>query len=233
MSQAKIQRAMLETVALALGPALCQQVAFVGGCTTALFLTDAFALGQVRHTEDVDLIVGVLGHGQWYGLQQQLRERGFKDDASQDAPICAMRWQGLRVDFMPDDAKVLGFGNRWYRAALESATPYSLSADTSIRLVLPAYFMATKLEAYLGRGMHDPEGSQDIEDLLNLFDGRAAIVQEMTHSTAELKAFFAGQLASLLGQRGFERAVEGTARGNRVREDLIFARIEAVIRGCG
>jgi predicted nucleotidyltransferase len=232
MSQAKIQRAMLEAVALALGDDLRQQVAFVGGCTTALFLTDAFSLEQVRHTEDVDLIVGVLGHGQWYGLQQQLRNQGFTDDMSQHAPICAMRWHGLRVDFMPDDPKVLGFSNRWYPEALRTASPFALSAACTIRLVQPAYFMATKLEAFLGRGQHDPESSQDIEDLLNLFDGRAAIVPEMIDASAELKTFFADQLTQLLAQRGFERAIEGTARGQRSREDLIFSQIEAVIAGC-
>jgi len=34
---------MLEVVAQALGQQLCQEVAFVGGCTTALLLTDEFA----------------------------------------------------------------------------------------------------------------------------------------------------------------------------------------------
>lgn len=232
MSQAKIQRAMLEVVATALGATLRQQVAFVGGCTTALFLTDAFSLEQVRHTKDVDLIVGVLGHGQWYGLQQQLRNQGFTDDTSPDAPICAMRWQGLRVDFMPDDPKVLGFSNRWYPEALKTASPFALSDACTIRLVQPACFMATKLEAFLGRGQHDPESSQDIEDLLNLFDGRATIVAEMVASSPAMRAFFAEQLTALLAQRGFERAIEGTARGQRQREDQIFARIEAVIAGC-
>ncbi len=47
---------MLETVAQALGRDLCQEVAFVGGCTTALLLTDEFSREEVRYTEDVDLV---------------------------------------------------------------------------------------------------------------------------------------------------------------------------------
>lgn len=228
MSQAKIQRVMLETVASALGPALCAQVAFVGGCTTALFLTDAAALHQVRHTEDVDLIVSVLGYGQWHQLQQQLRAQGFRDDPGTDGPICAMWLQGLRVDFTPDDSAVLGFSNQWYPPALKTATAYPLSDTCCMRLVRPEYFIATKLEAWLGRGNDDPEGSQDIEDLLTLFDGRAEIVQDLAMAEPGLRQWCAAQLQALCNKRGFERAIEGTARGNRQREDLIHARIAAI-----
>ncbi len=229
MSQAKIQRLMLETVANALGPELRGQVAFVGGCTTALFLTDAAALHQVRHTEDVDLIVSLLGYAQWHQLQQQLRTQGFRDDPASDGPICAMWLQGLRVDFTPDDPAVLGFSNRWYRAAFKTAFDFQLSDACRIRLIRPEYFIATKLEAWLGRGNQDPEGSQDTEDLLSLFDGRAEIVQELAMADPELRQWCAGQLQALCKMRGFERAIEGTARGDRQREDLIHARIGAAV----
>lgn len=56
------QRAMLRQVAEALGEELREQVAFVGGCTTGLLLTDAFTREQVRSTDDVDLIVHVISH---------------------------------------------------------------------------------------------------------------------------------------------------------------------------
>ncbi len=229
MNQASIQRMMLETVASALGPDLCAQVAFVGGCTTALFLTDAAALHQVRHTEDVDLIVSVLGYGQWHQLQQQLRAQGFRDDPGTDGPICAMWLQGLRVDFTPDDPAVLGFSNQWYPAALKTATEFHLSDACSIRLVRPEYFVATKLEAWLGRGNQDAEISQDIEDLLTLFDGRAEIVQDLATAEPALRQWCVEQLTTLHSQRGFERAIEGTARGNRQREALIHARIAATV----
>ena len=44
---------MITLVAEALGSELLQQMAFVGGCTTGLLLTDAFSQEQVRHTDDV------------------------------------------------------------------------------------------------------------------------------------------------------------------------------------
>ena len=51
----------------------------------------------------------------------------------------------LRVDFMPDDPAILGFSNRWYRQALDTAQDFLPSPGRCIRLVTPAYFVATKL----------------------------------------------------------------------------------------
>jgi hypothetical protein len=63
---------MIATVAEALGEVLLQEVAFVGGCTTGLLLTDDFSKEQVRHTDDADLIVHVVNHAGMLGLQAQL-----------------------------------------------------------------------------------------------------------------------------------------------------------------
>ena len=79
MSISELQKQMVGSVAEALGPELRAEVAFVGGCTTAFLLTDEFVLEQVRHTEDVDLIVHVMGHPGFHALQQALRAKGFKD----------------------------------------------------------------------------------------------------------------------------------------------------------
>ncbi|CCG88018.1 hypothetical protein [Erwinia piriflorinigrans] len=76
--QAKQQQRMLVEVAGALGPDLVKQVTFVGGCTTALLLTDEVTAEQVRHTDDVDLIVHVISYASYHALQDKLKERGSK-----------------------------------------------------------------------------------------------------------------------------------------------------------
>ena len=88
---------------------------------------------------------------------------------------------------MPDDPDVLGFSNRWYEDALNSATEFELQKGTIIRLVTPAYFLATKFEAYIGRGNNDPLSSHDIEDILNVVDGRPSIVDEIKSVSNELQ----------------------------------------------
>lgn len=57
-------KGMIETVARALGDDLLKEVAFVGGSTTGLLITDEFTREEVRYTDDVDLIVNVVGYAQ-------------------------------------------------------------------------------------------------------------------------------------------------------------------------
>jgi predicted nucleotidyltransferase len=228
-----LQKWMVGKVAEALGPDLREQVAFVGGCTTSFLLTDEFVLEQVRHTEDVDLIVHVMGYPGFHALQQALRAKGFKDmppDPEENAPVCAMTIGDLRVDFMPDDPQVLGFSNRWYGDALKTAMPYELSDDLFIRLVNPPYFIATKLEAYKGRGKGDTLSSHDIEDLLTLIDGRESLIDEVKTAPEELRSYLAEEFSQLLQDTNFEYAVNSQAGGNAEREEILFERIETLTR---
>ena len=71
--------AMLETVAEALDDDLCQQMVFVGGCSTAVLITDEITLQEVHATDDVDLIIGLNGMAQWMQLQKTLNKKGFTE----------------------------------------------------------------------------------------------------------------------------------------------------------
>ena len=115
-------RAMLLEVAQALPDSLRDQMAFVGGSTTALLITDDIVKQGVRFTEDVDLILNARGRGQWMKVQQQLRDHGFRESPEDDV-ICRMRLGSLIVDFMPDDKTILGFTNRWYCLLYTSPSP--------------------------------------------------------------------------------------------------------------
>jgi predicted nucleotidyltransferase len=137
---------ILELTVERLGP-LADQVVFLGGCATGLLLTDA-AAPAIRATRDVDVIVEVGSLADYHRLSKRLRKRGFQEDQSPDAPIC--RWTatgGLLLDVMPTRSEILGFGNRWYAPALESAMSAKLPSGVAIRLVTAPYFLATKLDA--------------------------------------------------------------------------------------
>ncbi|MFV0455628.1 MAG: hypothetical protein ACK5NQ_11665 [Pseudomonas sp.] len=221
---------MLRQVAQALGPDFRQQMTFVGGCTTGLLLTDAFTREQVRSTDDVDLIVHVMGPVGFASLQEQLSLRGFRLSGLQeddDFPICAMKLGDLRVDFMPDDDS-LGFSNRWYKDAMATSTPYELDEETIINLVSPVYFVATKLEAWKGRGRGDALSSRDIEDILNLIDGRPELLDEIQVAADEVRRYVGLEIARLLSDTNFEYAVSAQARGDRDRENLLFERLEVL-----
>lgn len=134
---------MLKTVAVALGDELRQRLVFVGGCTTALYITDPVTLEGVRATDDVDLIVDLAGFAEWAELMDQLRERGFTQSPD-DNVICRMRLGELKVDFMPDDEAILGFSNRWYAKGIETAVPAELEETVVIRRLTPPLFVAAK-----------------------------------------------------------------------------------------
>lgn len=119
-------------IADALGD-LRDKVVFVGGCTAGLLLTDSAAEG-IRATKDVDAIVEAATLSQYYELESRLPALGFVRDADTDV-IC--RWKhaasGVLFDLMPIDPSVLGFSNRWYPEAAQTATRVRLTVELTFR----------------------------------------------------------------------------------------------------
>lgn len=220
--------AMLEAVAVGLGDELRTQMVFVGGCTTALFITDPVTLEDVRATDDVDLIVDLAGRAGWAVLQDVLFQKGFTVSA-EDEVICRMRLGDLKVDFMPDDPAILGFSNRWYELGLDTAENHVLREDLEIKLLTPPLFLATKLEAFLGRGNDDPIGSHDLEDVLIVVDGREELVDEVSHADAGVRSFIAAQLQALMEHYDYDSFIDGNVRGPEGRADIVRNRLAALV----
>ncbi|WP_237613620.1 hypothetical protein [Pseudomonas syringae] len=220
---------MLEIVAQALGQDLCQEVAFVGGCTTALLMTDELSREDVRYTDDVDLVVHLTGYAQWQRLVEQLQQKGFRQ--AQDEVICRMRLGELKVDFMPEDdetADLLGCNNRWFKDGLANAQPYELPSGCHIRLFTPPYFLGSKLDAYAGRGAPDLLGSQDLEDILNLVNGREELAREVGEAEPGLRTYLAQALVPLLTDNDFGYLIQDAARGDQDREQIIWQRLQHI-----
>ena len=132
-----------------------------------------------------------------------------------------MKLDDLRVDFMPDDDS-LGFSNRWYKDAMATSTPYDLDQETTIQLVSPVYFVATKLEAWRGRGRGDPLVSQDIEDILNLIDGRPELHDEIQSASEEVRNYIRHEIGQLLSHPDIEYAVDSQSGGDTDRANLLL-----------
>lgn len=165
---------MLKKVVSKLTPSLREKIVFVGGCTTCLFVDDV-SQEEIRSTEDVDLIISVLTHGEYRHFQEELKSCGFKELGLEDeeGPICRMKLENILIDLMPTNA-ILGFENKWYPIAFETAENYPLD-EFIIKLIHPIYF----LEAYNNRGNRDILGSKDLEDILIVLDGRNQIYEEL------------------------------------------------------
>jgi hypothetical protein len=146
---------LIECVADGLGEAFLAEVAFVGGCTTAMLVTDAAVLDDIRFTDDVDLVIELAGISAWQHLIERLATKNFKI-TGEDEVNCRFRFNDVVVDVMPSDPAVLGYANRWFVEGLARADKFTLPSGAVIQIFKPAYFLATKLEAFSGRGEGDP-----------------------------------------------------------------------------
>jgi hypothetical protein len=199
-------RALFESVVHLLGPVL-DDLVFVGGCTTGLFVTDPAAAG-IRPTKDVDAIVDVTSYAEYTSLAERLRGLQLREDTTPGAPLCRWRRDAMIVDVMPIDEKALGFSNRWYPAAVDTALVHRI-AGHDVRVVTPALFLATKLEAFRGRGGGDMYASHDLEDIVTVIDGRPEIIADVGAAGADVRAAIASDVRSLLDDADFREALAG------------------------
>ena len=199
MKSYELNLLQLEKVALALGK-LLPRVTFVGGCTTVLLVDEAAYFG-VRETDDVDVIVDVVSHVEYHKFGKALRKLGFREDI--DGPIC--RWLldsdigTLKLDVMPIKDEILGFSNHWYGAAIKESLAISLPNGMVIQVISPSYFIATKFEAFAGRGKGN-FFSHDLEDIIFVMENRQGLILELMDCSKELKDYFAIQATLLLNE---------------------------------
>jgi len=131
---------------------------------------------------------------------------------------------------MPADPSVLGFSNRWYRDAVETAQTFRI-AGHAVRIVTPALLMATKLEASHGRGGDDVHTSHDLEDIVAVIDGRPAIVDDVAGAAAAVRAYIRSEIGALLENRDFLEALPGFLlpdQASQARRGLLEERLQAI-----
>ncbi len=217
---------MVQIVARGFG-GLNERMVFLGGAATSLLVTDP-ALPHIRTTFDVDVIVEVLSRMDYYRLEDALRERGFIQRIDSDHPVCRWSFQEVIVDIMPTDEKILGFSNRWYPEAIRNAEVVSIDEDLKIRLVAAPFFLATKIEAFAGRGGGDFLSSHDIEDMISIINGRKQLVDEVEQSPPDLRNFLSETFQSFLADDAFLESVPGHLLpdpANQARYSIVLDRI--------
>lgn len=187
---------------------LADEMVFVGGCTTGLLITDEGA-AEVRATDDVDSIVEVTSYAQYNTFAERLKAVDFREDTRDEAPTCRWVKEDTVLDVMPLDEKVLGFTNRWYKPAIDTAEEREILSGMTIRVISSPYFCATKLEAFEGRGAGDYLASHDLEDIITVIDGRAEIIDEISRAPEDVRDYISGKIRGLLNTRQFLDALPG------------------------
>jgi predicted nucleotidyltransferase len=172
-------------VAHALGP-FSAEFMLVGGCAVGLLITDQ-GRPSVRQTIDVDLVVEVTSLHDYYESLGKLKGSGFREDQSA-AHMCRLKKGDLIVDVMPNQ-EILGHSvNRWYAGAIKGSRAVILPGGQTIKVISAPFFIATKLESFNSRG----EGDflhHDMEDILNVVDGREELLLELASAPVEVREF--------------------------------------------
>lgn len=218
---------LLSGMAHAMGP-LCEQVVFVGGCATGLLISQPL-VADARATKDVDAIVEVSTLVGYHALADQLMARGFKQTIADNTPPFRWFWQGMQLDLVPLDEKVLGFANRWYRPGFEAAQLATLPTGLQLRHLSAPYFVATKLEAFKDRGNNDVYLSHDLEDIITVVDGRDELLAELAAAPSEVRHFIAGHFQAVLNHPDFSNVLPGIV-SQSTRAGLVLQRIAEMAR---
>lgn len=220
---------LLELAESTLG-GIAADVVFIGGASITLWITDPGA-PPPRPTKDVDVIVEIATHARYYAFEDRLRSVGFRNDGEL---IC--RWHhpasGLVLDAMPTDAALLGFANGWGSKAFPHAVEASLPNGRRIRAIPPAFPVATKLEAFQGRGNGDLRGSRDFTDIVALVDGREELIAEINAAPANLREYVRERLLTLLTDPALIDGVRAQMlpdeASQRRAEEVVLVRLGAI-----
>ncbi len=217
--------AMLAVIADRLGT-LREKMVFLGGCTTGLLVTDSGA-PDVRATMDVDMIVEVSSSLDFHTIEAAMRDRGFKPDTLSGIR-CRWRSGDIIVDLMPDNEKILGFSNRWYGDAIDHAVKERLGSDCVIKRVTAPYFIATKIEAFNGRGNGDYVRSHDFEDIATVIDGREELRDEVAASEPTLRRYIGCIFSEWMANHDLHNALAGQNPNDHGRYELLERRFRAI-----
>lgn len=185
---------------------LKQDYVFVGGATVALYATNSELATEVRPTDDVDVIVELTTYRGYSELDEQLRGIGFQNDIFSGV-ICRYKIQGIIVDVMPTDPQAIGFSNRWYPEGFATAQEIQLDGETTIKIFTLPYFVASKWEAFKGRGHNDYRTSKDFEDLVYVMENADNFEEQLKNGPEQVRTWLKEEMEPVMDNDNFEEGL--------------------------
>lgn len=206
---------------------LNDQVVYVGGRIVGLLMTD-FVEDDVRPTFDIDVAfdleaTAITAH---YTLQKKLESLGFKAEGSIN---CRYIFGELVLDVMYTDGALQGLDSTWYQAGFDNAIEVQVK-DRTIKILNAVYFIATKLEAFTDRAYesNDYWDCKDLEDIINVINGRPELLDELRDSPVNVVQFIATYFRKLFNDPKWLDAIKAIARDERSRS-IVLSAIESII----
>ena len=220
--------AMLE-LALDLLGELSDEVVFVGGATTCLYVDPEIA-DEIRPTEDVDCAIEISSLNQYNEFQKKLKAKGFTHDTTKGAPICRFKFKELlTLDVMPNDESILGFTNSWYKEGIKYKEMKKIGKKSIHTFSLP-YFLASKFEAFNGRGKNDPRMSSDLEDIFLVIDGIIDFNLSKSNLNEQLHKFLSQMSLECLNNDVVKEAISSFVKNNSEKIKKISERLSNLNR---
>lgn len=174
---------------------LNQKMVFIGGAVISLY-TDDPAADEIRPTKDIDMTINLANYAEWAQMQERLAELHFYPDPHGHS-ICSYQYNKIAIDIMPAEDSSIGVSNRWYKPGFNYLQQITLAEGISITILSSPYFLATKLEAFKGRGNNDFYGSHDYEDIIYLLDNRTTIAEEILAADDTVRAYIKQELTQI------------------------------------
>jgi hypothetical protein len=197
---------------------LCEEVVVVGACSPALIL-DMNTAPDLRPTDDVDIMVQADTYGRYFNFVERIKKKGFIE--RQGDPIGRYVSGELVVDVMPTEAGVLGFTNKWYKKAFAEAVYQNLPSGKSIRTVTSVYFVATKFEAFRGRGKGDAMASSDLEDIVTILVEVPTFEQELKKTDRDVREYISDQFKKLVSDNNYPHVLSAHLRGDEATQAFL------------
>ena len=117
---------------------------------------------------------------------------------------------------MSTQKAALGFSNRWYEGAIQTATPASLPSGKVIRLITAPFFLRTEIEAFYDHGENDYYMRHDLEDFIAVVEGREQLIEEIAGAPADLRKYLGEATGKLLGNERLWRHCRDMFRAIRL-----------------
>lgn len=196
----------LKIIAEGLGE-LCRDVVFVGGSVAELYADDPAAT-DIRPTMDVDCVIELATYGSLQEFEDRLRKHKFVNDI-ESGVICRWTYNGEIVDIMPDRDSILGFTNLWYRPGFQHRIMYELPDGTTVYILPPLYYLATKIVAVKSRGGDDLRFSHDFEDFIYVLNNRMDITSLFDNESDEaLTEYISSWASEILARQNCREEIE-------------------------
>ena len=201
---------------------LNEQVVYIGGRIVGLLITDIIE-DDVRPTFDIDVAfdldaTDIVAH---YSLQKKLENLGFRPEGNIN---CRYVLDDCIMDVMYTDGTLQGINSNWYQVGFNNAIEIQIK-DKKIKIFNAVYFIATKLEAFTDRAFkqNDYWDCKDLEDILNIINGRPEFLAELMDSPKNVVQFISSYFKKLIEDPKWFDAIKAIARDERSRNTVLSA----------